>query len=61
MRLAKLKAHKEEIGDKFQLRSSAGLCWRRGPELNRRVKVLQTSPLPLGYRAPICNSFCFSR
>ena len=26
--------------------------WRRGSESNRRVKVLQTSPLPLGYRAP---------
>src|SRR5215831_4522347 len=27
--------------------------WRRGSESNRRIKVLQTSPLPLGYRA-IC-------
>ena len=26
--------------------------WRRGAESNRRIKVLQTSPLPLGYRAP---------
>ena len=25
--------------------------WRRGPELNRRIEVLQTSALPLGYRA----------
>ena len=25
--------------------------WRRGSGSNRRVKVLQTSPLPLGYRA----------
>lgn len=25
--------------------------WRRGSESNRRMKVLQTSPLPLGYRA----------
>src|SRR6201993_2688655 len=25
--------------------------WRRGAESNRRIKVLQTSPLPLGYRA----------
>ncbi len=40
---------------------SAGACkagmnmlyggWRRGSESNRRIKVLQTSPLPLGYRA----------
>ena len=27
------------------------LGWRRGSESNRRIKVLQTSPLPLGYRA----------
>jgi hypothetical protein len=26
--------------------------WRRGSGSNRRIKVLQTSPLPLGYRAP---------
>ena len=25
--------------------------WRRGSGSNRRIKVLQTSPLPLGYRA----------
>jgi hypothetical protein len=25
--------------------------WRRGAGSNRRIKVLQTSPLPLGYRA----------
>jgi hypothetical protein len=25
--------------------------WRRGSESNRRIKVLQTSALPLGYRA----------
>ena len=29
----------------------AGKGWRRGSESNRRIKVLQTSPLPLGYRA----------
>ncbi len=29
--------------------------WRRGPGSNRRIKVLQTSPLPLGYRAA-CGS-----
>ena len=28
--------------------------WRRGPGSNRRIKVLQTSPLPLGYRALGC-------
>ncbi len=27
------------------------ILWRRGPESNRRIKVLQTSALPLGYRA----------
>ena len=25
--------------------------WRRGAESNRRIEVLQTSALPLGYRA----------
>ncbi len=29
--------------------------WRRGSGSNRRIKVLQTSPLPLGYRAPACK------
>ena len=28
-----------------------GLDWRRGSELNRRIEVLQTSALPLGYPA----------
>src|SRR5664279_3082374 len=28
-----------------------GKLWRRGWESNPRIKVLQTSPLPLGYRA----------
>jgi hypothetical protein len=27
------------------------ILWRRGSGSNRRIKVLQTSPLPLGYRA----------
>ena len=26
-------------------------CWRRHPDLNRRMEVLQTSALPLGYAA----------
>jgi hypothetical protein len=26
-------------------------CWRRGSESNRRIRVLQTLALPLGYRA----------
>ena len=30
---------------------SALESWRRGWESNPRIKVLQTSPLPLGYRA----------
>src|ERR1700689_4210405 len=29
--------------------------WRRGPESNRRIEVLQTSALPLGYRALLFN------
>ena len=27
--------------------------WRRHPDLNRRMEVLQTSALPLGYAAPL--------
>src|SRR6266850_7310523 len=34
---------------------SASKDWRRGSESNRRIKVLQTSPLPLGYRALNCK------
>jgi hypothetical protein len=33
------------------LPARAGEDWRRGSELNRRIEVLQTSALPLGYRA----------
>src|ERR1700744_918696 len=33
--------------------------WRRGSGSNRRIKVLQTSPLPLGYRASLgLSCFC---
>ena len=50
--------------DGFQTANDKGSCqdawrmflevWRRGPGSNRRIKVLQTSPLPLGYRALGC-------
>ena len=33
------------------IQSPSSVVWRRGSESNRRIKVLQTSPLPLGYRA----------
>ena len=36
--------------DPLSIRS---FVWRRGPDSNRRIKVLQTSPLPLGYRASL--------
>ncbi len=35
------------------LTSTFHTSMRRGPGSNRRIKVLQTSPLPLGYRANI--------
>jgi len=35
----------------FVLRCAADEAWRRGGESNPRIKVLQTSALPLGYRA----------
>jgi hypothetical protein len=34
-----------------ELANLDGVSWRRGWESNPRMKVLQTSPLPLGYRA----------
>ena len=42
-----LKTHKKKrtnLGDWFPF-------WRRHPDLNRGIKVLQTSALPLGYGA----------
>ena len=33
------------------LRNRAELFWRRHPDLNRGIKVLQTLALPLGYSA----------
>ena len=32
--------------------------WRRHPDLNRGIKVLQTFALPLGYSADCLRSFC---
>ena len=32
-------------------RLSTGNMWRRHPDLNRRITVLQTAALPLGYAA----------
>src|SRR5450755_838331 len=40
------------IGGYYRSQPTARKDWRRGSESNRRIKVLQTSPLPLGYRAP---------
>ena len=34
------------------------IAWRRGGESNSRIKVLQTSPLPLGYRALLFRVTC---
>ncbi len=30
-------------------------CWRRGAGSNRRIKALQASALPLGYRAGLSH------
>ncbi len=35
------------------------LFWRRHPDLNRGIKVLQTSALPLGYGALFCEGGIF--
>src|SRR5208282_5816361 len=48
------KRHSLPRGGRFGravMRCVGTKCWRRGSESNRRIKVLQTSPLPLGYRA----------
>ena len=42
-----LKEHKKNIYKK----SYRCFLWRRHPDLNRGIKVLQTSALPLGYSA----------
>ena len=39
---------------------SAFLFWRRHPDLNRGIKVLQTSALPLGYDAVLTCEFMIS-
>jgi hypothetical protein len=44
-------AEAEGGSDEFRRRLLKQKMWRRGSESNRRIKVLQTSPLPLGYRA----------
>jgi hypothetical protein len=33
------------------MQSNLLFCWRRGSGSNRRIRVLQTLALPLGYRA----------
>ena len=33
------------------IKSIAPVFWRRHPDLNRRITVLQTAALPLGYAA----------
>ena len=35
--------------------------WRRGSESNRRIEVLQTSALPLGYRAEPATAITLKR
>ena len=42
---------------KTQVSEITGFCWRRGAGSNRRIKVLQTSALPLGYRAGTAMGF----
>jgi hypothetical protein len=51
-----------DMSDSYPLHTQSCSCkgaanllkdWRRGSGSNRRIKVLQTSPLPLGYRASL--------
>jgi hypothetical protein len=41
----------EQPGSRAKQHYKLLIFWRRGSGSNRRIKVLQTSPLPLGYRA----------
>ncbi len=45
------KPFSREAGEGPGNQWECGESWRRGWESNPRIKVLQTSPLPLGYRA----------
>ena len=52
--LARMRTNESEIEISLKSNESQAVRrkdWRRGSESNRRIKVLQTSPLPLGYRA----------
>jgi hypothetical protein len=46
-----LKERTQETISQEPIQGTTRKTWRRGSESNRRIKVLQTSPLPLGYRA----------
>ncbi len=48
--LKKLQTNRTAGDGSYVLTNDRG-DWRRGGESNSRIKVLQTSPLPLGYRA----------
>jgi hypothetical protein len=52
-RLSTNENEQEDRGKLLEAKAMPGKDWRRGSESNRRIKVLQTSPLPLGYRAPV--------
>ncbi len=42
---------KETLRKSISRSEDPGILWRRHPDLNRGIKVLQTSALPLGYVA----------
>ncbi len=50
-RFEEKKTHWHEKAKQTENNEFKGKFWRRGAGSNRRIKVLQTSPLPLGYRA----------
>ena len=51
MAKARLRRKRECVGLHGGRHASHRQTWRRGSESNRRIEVLQTSALPLGYRA----------
>ena len=51
LRFVTVFALSEKAKIRLPLMDSGFRHWRRGTELNRRIELLQSSALPLGYRA----------
>ena len=54
--LDRIEALSQEVEASLSANPLEGM-WRRHPDLNRRMEVLQTSALPLGYAASLSKNF----